>query len=561
MAIEVVAKIIASFFPGNDSFATTANANTHTTPSREMQPLQRTVRIRSIEATMDRSHPRFSPWPTVSVVLGFLAVAAPLAIHANIWRDEAYSLLTTSKDLPSAAYNAVTFERQAPFYFVLLWFWRIACHAPEFARLLSVACIAATIALSAAISRRFYPRLHPAWLPALLASSPVAMFAALETRVYALALLLSSLLILLFADAFLATVSRPFVRVAFVGVAVVSLYTYYYLGFLLSAAALALILMRRWCALLRYASALAAVAMFSLPLLLWLPQQVRHPSPSADTGETSTAIIRTLALRTEAYLIPPNQLVNRLHSEPAIRTLRWTLRASAVLALVLLLRRRRSTRPRSNDPALFAIWVFVVMVAIQFATAAVMLGGHLVADRRYSDILLVPCLLALLSLLLPFTRRVVPAVLLLAILPANASELWLIYQPPFAKTGDGKRVAAYIMQQERPGEAVAVFPNEDVLVFDYYYRGVNPLFGIPRPVPLDRCDPRQSAFATESELVNTVAAHAPHHRRLWLVRDRHESYLGVDYRVAVLERFLEKYYHTVNRVQFVGSELLLLQPQ
>jgi hypothetical protein len=510
-------------------------------------------------ATVDAGPGGFSRWPTPVLLVAFLAIAVPLAIQVTVWRDEAYSLVTTARSLGFAASNAVGFERQAPLYFIVLWLWRVVCPAPEYARLLSVACIAATIPVAGAIARRLFPRMHPAWFAALIASSPVAWFAALEIRVYALALLLSSLLILTFLGAFVSTGSRRAPWLAFVAAAVASLYTYYYLGFLLSAGALALGFARRWNDLVRYGAALGVVAVLCLPILTWLPDQVRHPSAGAQVEKSAAEVIQDFGRRTEAYVIPANRLVDRLDSETGIRVLRWALRAGAVLALVLLLRGRRSAPRHEDGTVLIAIWVLLAGVAIQFAVAGSVLGGHLIATRRYTDILVIPALLGLMSLLGGFARPGVRAALLAALVAANVADLWCTYRPPLTRTGDGKRIAAYLMQRERPGQAVAVFPNENVLVLEHYYRGPNPVFGIPRPVSLDVFEPQRTAFDTEAEVLETLERRAPGRRELWLVREEIEEYLGVDYRTEVLDAVIEKYFRTVQRERFFESEVRLLQ--
>ncbi len=65
-------------------------------------------------------------WPPFAVIaLGAnLLVTLPLAWLLNIWQDEAYTLQTTSNGVAYAFHQALSFEQNAPLYFVLISLWR-----------------------------------------------------------------------------------------------------------------------------------------------------------------------------------------------------------------------------------------------------------------------------------------------------------------------------------------------------------------------------------------------------------------------------------------------------
>ena len=141
--------------------------------------------------------------------------------------------------------QALAYELQAPLYFALLNLWRIPSESIFHARLFSVACTVLMLILVVGITRRYLPKLHPAWIVAVLAVHPFTIWAATEIRVYALVTLLSAVLIRLFFDGFLAATPQNRVRWGYYVVALLSLYTYYFLGFLLLAQGCALLVQRR----------------------------------------------------------------------------------------------------------------------------------------------------------------------------------------------------------------------------------------------------------------------------------------------------------------------------
>ena len=106
-----------------------------------------------------------------------------------------------------AVRQSVHFEFQPPLYFVLLTIWRKVCETAFFSRLFSVFLISSFLIVISNISRRLIPDISPAFTTLIFALNPFVIWAAVEARVYALALLLSSLLVLFFVDGFL--VGKP----------------------------------------------------------------------------------------------------------------------------------------------------------------------------------------------------------------------------------------------------------------------------------------------------------------------------------------------------------------
>ena len=166
-----------------------------------------------------------------------LLIAVPLAWWLNIWADEASTLYSTQQGIGFALQNAAFIERQAPLYFWVMALWRDVSGSIFFARLFSIICSVVAIRVFAGLASRLLD-----WRGALLATAffalhPILIWASAEIRVYALVMLLSVSLLRLFYEGFFADDSeRPngrWWRRGFLVVAVVSLYTNYYIGFLL----------------------------------------------------------------------------------------------------------------------------------------------------------------------------------------------------------------------------------------------------------------------------------------------------------------------------------------
>jgi hypothetical protein len=240
----------------------------------------------------------------LALVLVNLSVTVPLAASLNIWEDEAFSLNTSGAGVGYAIRQALHFELQPPLYFVLLTLWRNADASVFFARLFSVVCAGLTIYLMATISQQIFPGVHPAWFAAAVAFNPFLIYAAVEIRVYAMVILLSALLLLVFFKGYLDPDARPASRIWYGILAASALYTQYYMGFLLVANAVALLILKRWLRLRIYLVQMLAVAAYSAPLLFIIPDQVSSEFAVSKGKVSCFDSVREVSKRAVQYVFP-----------------------------------------------------------------------------------------------------------------------------------------------------------------------------------------------------------------------------------------------------------------
>ncbi|MFM7427955.1 MAG: hypothetical protein ACKO7W_23655 [Elainella sp.] len=162
----------------------------------------------------------------IAVVGLHLLIAIYLSVVLNIGVDDAYSLDTTSKNFDYTLHQAIHFEIQAPLYFTLLYFWRLINSSIFFARLFSLFCILLSLYAVDRTARRYLSRVPSIWVVAAVALHPYTIWAATLIRVYALAILLSVLLMLFFYDGYLSEQPQPRARWLYAVTAVVACYTH-----------------------------------------------------------------------------------------------------------------------------------------------------------------------------------------------------------------------------------------------------------------------------------------------------------------------------------------------
>jgi len=464
----------------------------------------------------------------VLVVLQLL-VSLPLAWLLNLYVDEVYSLHTAAQGPLGALAGGIHFERQAPLYFGLLSLWQMIDASVFFARLLSILCISASLVVLAQVARRLFPGVHPAWFVAPFALHPAAIWASVEIRVYALAMLLAALLLWSGLAAFFGPERRRGAVSAFVATAVVSLYTFYYLGFLLVGLGAALLASGRRQELGRYAAALAAVGLLCAPIGLWVSAQA---GVGGEPGRLSAAgALRFWGTILADQAVPGHRLTAALGS----RSARWVARGLLLaLGAAVLVRWRLVSRLRESS--LQIPWIALAVAAALFAAVGWLVGRGLVEPERYWTYLALPATLAVVGLVAAAGSERLLAATVVLLAAANAAELIVDYRP-LAKPSDARHVAALLMREERPGEPILVFPNEWALPLRYEYHGVNPIVPVPREVSLERYDLAAIRIHSAEELETMMAALPKDEGTLWLVKDD-EVYQGREH----LDRYVASHF-------------------
>ena len=407
-----------------------------------------------------------------AAMLAHLMIAVPLAYFLNIWVDEASTLYTTERGLVFAFQNALADEKQAPLYFWMLSVWRELSGSIFFARVFSIICSLAAIRLFYALARRFFDERPAFFVTLLFALHPFFIWASVEIRVYSLVICLSLILLNLWFSTYFDSTDGRIQRssnLTFLAVAVVSLYTNYYLGFLLAGLFGSLVITRKWRAAAAYFFNMIAAGIVFAPLIWAVVSQFAANTVAFQT-ERSLVVGLQLLWNTFLTFAMPTEIypLEQISTVSLIRV--WFVRIAAVILIALVIRKRREIL----DGKLVAIGVTAATIGAFFLIAYLLLGEVYVAIR-HAAVLFAPLVLMLavvLNRLLP--AKAWPAILLIY-LALFSYSLTMLY-PNVAKRGDWARVGAFLEQNERPNQPIVVFTTFDALALPYHYRGVNRIF-------------------------------------------------------------------------------------
>ena len=481
-----------------------------------------------------------------SILVIHFAVVVWLSATLNVWVDETYSMNTTSRDLPYAVSQALIIEEHPPFFFIVLWFWRQISESVFWGRMLTALCTLGFLLVAWRVVKRALPAIHPAWVIAPIAANPYVIYAGTEMRAPAMNLLLSGVLMWFFIEGFLIESPKRWAAVAYGVASIVALYTYYYLGFLLLANGIALLLTRRPRQIAWYYGLMAVTAIAYTPMWLALPSQSDAFAQRLPFSLSLPGGFRLMIERIQAYLWPSNGF-----SLPG--KTRWIVPGliAMCVGVSLFINRRRVGKP------LVVMFVLTAVLATAYSLLAWKLGWRAMLARHAMPIALPAylCVFGVFSLYADGPRRRVLAAWTAVAAVTCGLGLYTMFKPA-AKPGDWKRVAEFIRANEQSHQPILVFPAMSAHPFSYHYKGSNEIVPIPRPETFVRYNHPDDALQNEFE-IETALAQIPYSvDSAWVVVDCDPESCGDqirDHNLEILQKFLEENYTIEETRSFFGA--------
>ncbi len=465
-------------------------------------------------------------WGLMSVGFG---LSVTLAYFLNIRFDEAFTLDTTSRDVFYAFKQAIKFEQQAPLYFVVLSVWRNIDSSIFFARLFSILCFPLFIWVAAEVAKRYVKDVNPLCVAAVAALHQQAVWSSLDIRLYSLMVLFSALLFLFFFDGYLADKPKTRSRVFYIIVSILALYTQYYLGFQLVAAAVALLALRRWQTLYRYLWDMSIVGLFFAPMLYIVLKQFTEISGHTEVALAFPELVKGIYQRTVPFFISVEWI------EPVVLK-RWLVRLVALVIIALF--SWKIGRKRNSDD--IALGVMTIVLSGFFFVLSYFLGDEAIQHRHMSSLLLLVILVPYAALAAFANKKIIYGWLTLLVF-LNAGYLYFAYKP-LAKHGDFIRVAEYVMSNESGNEPVMIFHADAILPLEIYYKGPNNLVAIPQKNGLEVWNPRNNILKNEEQIIDLFNRQPGSPNRFWLVHDGWCTHGSLSFNCQVLEDVVAKYF-------------------
>lgn len=466
-----------------------------------------------------------------------LAISAFIGSQIDIRFDEGYTLDTTSRGIAYALKQSVGFEEQAPLYFVLLSIWRMADSSLLFARLFSILMAPLIVWATAETAKRYIKDLDPLLPAAVMAVSSQMIWSSIEIRLYALMLLLSCLILITFYDAFL-TSKASYRKVSlFILVCVASIYTQYFLGFLMAGCGIVILIAARR-SIRSFVLSTAVITVASLPIMYVLAGQVAEVHGHTEGVFSGLPLIRSIYQLATAMIIPLEWITIDLFRS-------WAIRGFAAVVFFLLIVKLYK-RPDQETVALTTI----SSVTISCLLAANYFLGEQGVQHRHFSVALIPLVLITFTAFQYFRSRSVSLVLTAVLMIGNLGHVvWANWE--LAKPGDAKRVASFITENESENEPILIFHADAVLSIREFYRGKNKLVPLPQENSFDEWDPRNNVIRSEEQLTEAISKVSGDAKRFWLVNDGWCSQGTLKFNCEILEDLVSKHFRVIEEKEFL----------
>jgi len=404
--------------------------------------------------------------------LAYFLVLLWVASNFGTWADEEYTLATTAHGAAYAFHRAITYELQAPLYFVILALWRAVNMSIWFARLFSLLCATGLFFALAKIAQRVAPRRDPIPFALLASINPFVLVAALQIRLYSFALLLSALLYLCFDYGF-ANGNSKRARIGFLLLAISGIYVQYFLGFMLVGFGCALLVRAQWTVLRTYVLYGVAIAVAALPLVGLARGQAVGYIPA--TSSHFNLIYRASLHPWLEFLIPH---LYRPGDESSFEHLLYLALAFVIAACCVW------SQPNWTRKLVATI---ATAAAIEFVYVAVSAGLSESLNDRYYIALFVPVAVAVYAFLRSSTANPpVPQQILVTVLTIMTLASVISQYRFLAQNGDWIRVAEYLEAHARPGDLIAIYTSDNLPAFERQFHGNVRVVPFPRPNRSDR---------------------------------------------------------------------------
>ena len=404
----------------------------------------------------------------------FLLVAFYLSYHLDFYEDEIYSLKSTQGNILSSFKQAIFFEGQQPLYFVFLNLWRSLGSGIFVARLFSVCAVACSILLIYKLSKIYFVDFNPLFMVMLFVFNPFVLWAATEARLYALALLISLLLIYFFYKGFQSQTSIYKYRALFYLTAFISFYTFYYFAFLLFALGFILLINKRYKGFIYYTGMMVLLIIPYLFIYKLIMSQISLISFQGQAAAALTDRLRIILRGTQHYLFSYQMLsLGKL----------FTMIVSGLLTLAVLWGLYKFfVKLRKKQVIISALYqnlilTTLVVYLLYFLVLAAL--PQLNFNERYM-VLIYPVLTILFVGFIKLTinhywaLRIVIFLVVLVFFIANIFQFHRLI-----KVYDYKAVNAYIENNTKDEDPVLFYRSCHAPIISQYYRGNDKFIPLP----------------------------------------------------------------------------------
>ncbi len=397
----------------------------------------------------------------------YTALLIFLAVKLNVWEDEAYSLHTTSNNLATVVKQSYDFEGQPPFYFLVLAIWRNINSGVFFARLLSLIFIGFGAYFFYRVASLISGFGSSKWILVIFLLNPFTVWAALEIRLYAMAIFLSTALIYYFFRFFIEKKTKDLW--AFLIISLLGLYTQYFFSLEILTLSLSLLIFKGWKIFFTFCLYALPLLVLFIPNFLFIHQQVEMLQ--------SHKVEYSIMQRFSVVLHSPQELLLALQVVPFKAALNRIIRGIFILLALFAYYKLYKKQPGSRNFYFRNINIIIIsLFALIFLYCILVAITGIIFQIKYFAIvfpliILIPTLFKVYS---SFNSK-----LIYIVISTYYTALLLFYYKNPIKNFDFRSVGKFVDKIEYKKEPILLYDKSLLPPFTYYYTGPNLLIPLP----------------------------------------------------------------------------------
>lgn len=407
----------------------------------------------------------------VLIIFLHLLLTVPLAYMLNTWYDEAWSLNTSEGSILYAFKHSYEFEYQPPAYFMLLSLWRKIDNSYFFARLLSILFSVGSILMSYIILKKHLKINKSEFVLFLISINPFLVYYAVEIRLYTMIIFLSGVLIYLMYEIYFFDSSALRYRIIFIFLSVISLHTQYYMGFLLAAIGICVLIYKGWSSFRIFLFDMIFPALSLVAIIPFYNTISRQINQMQEMNLSTMGIIGYFRNRITSYLFASNLLPLNLTSFEV-----WAVLFFLALIYLYFIRhkfekfwRLVTFKDYSALPITAVLLIFYIIIIVNIPRE--------VMKIRHTAALFLPLMFSVASLIFVANKK---KVLILWFLLLSFLYIGALFNQfgSVSKEGDSIRISRYLETHEKEKEFIFVPYDIFALPLRVHYKGQNNIISL-----------------------------------------------------------------------------------
>lgn len=410
---------------------------------------------------------------SIIFILIYTMLLLYLSYAINVSEDEMYTLNTTSYSIQGVIHQSYKFEGQPPAYFLILSLWRQINFGIFFSRSLSVFFIIGAAFYFTKLVRLVSGKEFLGWLTIIFLLNPFIIWAALEIRLYALLIFLSTAALYYFFQYYISNRNRYLY--IFLLISLIGLYTQYFFGFLISSLGFTLLLYKGIKPFIKFCTYQILVFILFMPNLFFIYEQYAMHSSCVSIGSPIHRILLIFYAIKEITFADSQQLV----SFWIVRIIKMVYILLLTNAFYLLYKNHRNAKETYFE-RLHVVLFSLLMIIIHYAIF--MIISPVVFVPKYMAIVF-PFIILIFSLGKFLTSY--KNIIFYCTFPIYFISLLILFYMHPVKSYDYKSIAKYIKNIEYKNEPILIYRAALSLPFQQYYNGHNLIVPLPQKVRFD----------------------------------------------------------------------------